>query len=95
MKITNQMSILNVAKAYGKTVKRTEAPEKSSFESDKVEISSAAREIQIARKALNDVPEVRTDKLAEIKQLMNSGNYKPSADDIVDKLFSGIESKKI
>lgn len=95
MKITNQMNVQNVLKTYGKSVKHAEATDKVNKTSDKVEISSMARDIQIARKALSDVPEVRTEKLDEIKQLMASGNYKPSAEDIVDKLFSGIESKKI
>jgi negative regulator of flagellin synthesis FlgM len=95
MKITNPMNIQTVLQTYGKSVKKTEATEKVVKASDKVEISSAAREIQIARKALSDVPDVRTDKLEEIKQLMASGNYKPTAEDIVDKIFSGIEAKKI
>lgn len=94
MKITNQMNVQNVLKTYGKSVKQAEVLEKAGVVSDKVEISSMARDIQIARKALSEVPDVRTEKLDEIKQLMASGNYKPSAEDIVDKLFSGIESKK-
>lgn len=94
MKITNQMNVQNVLKTYGKSVKHAEVLEKAGVVSDKMEISSMARDIQVARKALLDVPEVRTEKLDEIKQLMASGNYKPSAEDIVDKLFSGIESKK-
>ncbi|OJV62399.1 MAG: flagellar biosynthesis anti-sigma factor FlgM [Clostridiales bacterium 38-18] len=95
MKISNQMNIQNVLQTYGKSVKKTDATDKVVKASDKVEISSAAREIQIARKALSDVPDVRTDKLEEIKQLMASGNYKPTAEDIVDKIFSGIDAKKI
>ena len=94
MKITNLIGVQNAYKAYGKSVKKMETPEKVAPASDKMEISETAREIQIARKALSDVPDVRTDKLDEIKQLMASGNYKPSAEDIVDKLFSGIEAKK-
>ena len=89
------MNIQNVLKSYNKQVKKTESTEKVAFANDKVEISSAARDIQIARKALEEVPDVRTDKLDEIKTLMSSGNYKPSAEDIVEKLLSGIESKKI
>lgn len=95
MKITNQMNIQNVLSSYGKTVKRTETPEKVTLGSDKVEISSAAREIQVARKALSEVPDVRAEKLEEIKNLMASGNYKPSAEDIVDKILSGLGSKTI
>ncbi len=95
MKITNQMNVQNVLKTYGKNIKQAEVLEKAGIVSDKVEISSMARDIQVARKALSNAPEVRTEKLDEIKQLMASGNYKPSAEDIVDKLFSGIERAKI
>ena len=95
MKITNQMNVQNVLKTYGKNIKQAETLEKAGIVSDKVEISSMARDIQVARKALSNAPEVRTEKLDEIKQLMASGNYKPSAEDIVDKLFSGIERAKI
>jgi len=96
MKISNQMNVQNVQnvlKTYGKQVKKSESVDKSAFANDKVEISSEAREIQIARKALSDVPEVRSEKVNELKSQIASGNYKPSASDIVDKLFSGIESK--
>ncbi len=95
MKISNQMNIQNVLKSYNKQVKKTESADKVAFANDKVEISSAARDIQVARKALEEVPDIRTDKLDEIKTLMASGNYKPSAEDIVEKLLSGVESKNI
>lgn len=89
------MNIQNVLKSYNKQVKQTESTDKVGFANDKVEISSAARDIQIARRALEEVPDVRLEKLDDIKKLMASGNYKPSAEDIVDKLLSGVESKKI
>lgn len=89
------MNIQNVLKSYNKQVKKTESADKVAFANDKVEISSAARDIQVARKALEEVPDIRTDKLDEIKTLMASGNYKPSAEDIVEKLLSGVESKNI
>jgi negative regulator of flagellin synthesis FlgM len=95
MKISNQMNIQNVLKSYNKQVKKTESADKVAFANDKVEISSAARDIQVARKALEEVPDIRTDKLDEIKTLMASGNYKPSAEDIVEKLLAGVESKNI
>ncbi len=95
MKITNQMNVQNVLRTYGKSIKHAEVLEKAGVVSDKVEISSMARDIQVARKALSEAPEVRTDKLDDIRKLMASGNYKPSAEDIVDKLFSQVGSKKI
>ena len=96
MKITNQMNVQNVQnvlKTYGKNVKKTESADKLGFANDKVEISNEAREIQLARKALAEVPDIRSEKLEEIKNRMASGNYKPSAQDIVDKILSGVGSK--
>jgi len=89
----NVQNVQNVLKTYGKNANKAESADKTSFVNDKVEISSEAREIQIARKALSEVPDIRSEKVDEIKNLMASGNYKPSAQDIVDKMFSGVGSK--
>lgn len=85
MKITG---ISNVMRAYGKNIRRVSGTE--NIATDKVEISKEARELQAARRALDALPEVREDKIAEIKTLMASGRYKPSAEDVIDKLMSHV-----
>lgn len=98
MKINNQIpvnSIPNAMKAYGKTAKKTEAIEKTGRSADKVEISSQAKDIQVAMKALAEVPEVRSEKVEAIKAQIQSGTYKPSAEDLVDKMFANLSNKKI
>ncbi len=98
MKINNQIpvnSIPNAMKAYGKTAKKTEAVEKPGQVADKVEISSQAMDIQVAMKALAEVPEVRSEKVEAIKAQIKSDTYKPSAIDIVDKMFANLSNKKI
>lgn len=53
--------------------------------SDKVEISQLGRDIQIAKKAVNAVPDIREDKVAAMKSAFAEG-YSVSDNDIADKL---------
>jgi len=63
---------------------------------DKVEISSEAKKLQdssnlnsIASKTIKDTPEVREDKIAEVRQKINDGFYDQSnvASVLADKLI--------
>lgn len=88
MKITPSAGITGAVRAYGKSVKKLEATGNAG--TDKMEISQAARELQTARKAFDALPEIRQDKVTEIKTLMTSGNYKPTAEDVIEKLLSHV-----
>ncbi|MDO4753370.1 MAG: flagellar biosynthesis anti-sigma factor FlgM [Bacillota bacterium] len=88
MKITQSTGISNVMRAYGKNVRRVAGTE--NVAKDKVEISSTARELQAAKKAFDALPEIREDRVAEIKSLMASGKYKPSAEEVIEKLMSHV-----
>lgn len=90
MKINNQINVHNVLKTYQKNAKVENVNSKKALELDKVEISNAARDMQLAMKALSELPEVRRDKVETIKSEMASGTYKADAGDIVDKLFSEV-----
>lgn len=87
MKINGQMNVHNVLKTYQKSAKVEKTAGKKGLETDKVEISSRAREMQVAMKALEALPEVRQDKVDAIAVEIEKGTYKPSASDIVEKLF--------
>ncbi len=63
---------------------------KPSASGDKIEISQFGRDYQIAKQAVKDAPDVREDKIADIKAMMSSGTYSISARDLADKLVSGI-----
>ncbi len=49
-----------------------------------VQISAKAREMSLARKAIDEVPDVREDKIAQFKDLIAKGQYKPDAGKIAD-----------
>ncbi len=91
MKILNNVSVQSVVKAYQKTTTQTEKKANSGFETDKIEISQEARIQQAAMKAVKQLPEVREAKVAEIKQQIQDGVYKPTADQIMEKMLQVVK----
>lgn len=59
----------------------------ASYSSDKVEISSVGREYQVAKAAVAQAPDVREDKIAEIKARMSAGTYHVSGMDFANKIL--------
>ena len=54
---------------------------------DSVELSQSARDLQKAQKALPDLPDIREDKVAVLKQQIENGTYDIRADKIAAKLL--------
>lgn len=54
---------------------------------DTLEISSRSRELAQARRAVEDAPDVRADKVAEIKQRIEDRTYSVSPDLLARKLL--------
>lgn len=55
--------------------------------SDKIEISNFGQSLAIAKQAVNDAPDVRMDRVTELKEQISSGRYNVSNEDIADKLL--------
>ena len=58
----------------------------ATYGSDKVEISQFGKDFQIAKQAVAAAPDVREDKVAEMKDKVASGSYEVSAEDLASKL---------
>lgn len=62
--------------------------------SDQVQISQLGKDYQVAKQAVTATPDVRVDKVNEIKSRMESGTYDVSdeklADKLVDNYFNSI-----
>lgn len=65
----------------------------ASYSSDKVEISSLGREYQVAKSAVAQIPDVREDKVAEIKAMMKAGTYHVSGMDFASKMLDNYTSE--
>ena len=55
--------------------------------SDKVELSSQARDIQRAREVAQDAPEVRADKVEAARRALHSGKLNLKGQDLAEKLL--------
>ncbi len=64
-------------------------PERVRAGSDTVEISEKSRELARARQAVEDAPDVRADKVADIKKRIEDGTYSVSPQMLARKLLEG------
>ena len=53
-------------------------------EAANVQISAKAKEMSMAKKVVEDTPDVREDKIAKYKDLIAKGDYKPDPGKIAD-----------
>lgn len=53
---------------------------------EKVDLSTTAKDIQQAKNALSQLPDVREEKVQAIKNQVNSGKYNVSGEDIAGKM---------
>lgn len=56
-------------------------------QSDQVVLSQTAAEVHAAQQALAATPDLRADKVAQIKAQMATGTYRADADKIAEKLI--------
>jgi negative regulator of flagellin synthesis FlgM len=60
---------------------------KQQTKSDTVVLSDAAKRIQEAKKQLEAIPDVREDKVAQLKEQIENGTYKIDEEKIADKIL--------
>lgn len=79
---------LNTQKVIGSGPKdKTTATEKVRL-TDRVEFSDRSKEVAELMNAINQLPEVRTDKVKAVKEAIESGNYNIDTLKIAEKLLS-------
>ena len=57
---------------------------------DNVKISEVGKDYAIAQKALKDIPDVRQDRVEEVKAKMEKGEGNVKGEDIATKILGGI-----
>jgi len=72
----------------GTTPLREAAAAPASAGADQLELSSRAEEIRTARAALAQTPEVRADKVAELKAQIEAGTYRVDADKVAERILN-------
>lgn len=59
---------------------------------DQLSISSTGKDIQVAKKAVAEAADIRTDLVADIKAQMKAGTYDVSTEEFADKLLAKMNS---
>ena len=70
-----------------KTEKTPEKAENTAAKTDTVNISDAAKEIQEVRKELDNIPEVRAEKVEQLKNQIENGTYEIKSEEIAEKML--------
>ncbi|MCQ2081098.1 MAG: flagellar biosynthesis anti-sigma factor FlgM [Lachnospiraceae bacterium] len=73
-----------------KTTQTAKAP---SF-MDQLQISSQGKDIQAAKSAVNNAPDIREDVVAPIKEQIKNGTYEVDAESLADKLFARFQEMR-
>ncbi len=82
-----------VSQVY-QTKKPTQTTKASAYKGvDQVQISSFGRDLQVAKQAVKDASDVRSEITEPIKAAVNAGTYSVSADDFASKLLAKYEEK--
>ncbi len=75
-----------ISQVYGVNGKMKTSSVSKSYSTDKVEISSFGKDLQIAKKAVSESEDVREDKIAEMKAKYND-NYQVDMSDFAEMLL--------
>lgn len=90
MKINNSANIQRMMSVYNKqNIKTKKTSSKTEVgKRDELKLSNAAQDFQTVLNAAKDVPEIRQEKVNEIKTQVESGEYKVDAKKIAAKMMA-------
>ncbi len=92
MRIEDRMRIFQL---YSSSTRVNKVEKKQDVRNaDKLEISSEARDFQAILNAIKSTPDIREEKVNEIKSKIESGTYNVSAKDVVEKLIREYKQAK-
>ena len=85
--------IIQYINQHAKTAEKNQAAAPSGasfFPVDRVELSSSSRLIQKIQEAAQAAPDIRAEKVADLKKKIADGTYQVSSDDIAGKILKDI-----
>jgi negative regulator of flagellin synthesis FlgM len=77
-----------------KNVSRVDKASSVVSKKDVVSISNKAKDFQTAMKAAKDAPDIRSEKVNELIDRYESGNYNVSGKDVADKVINSMLDTK-
>jgi negative regulator of flagellin synthesis FlgM len=86
----NNINIAKIASQYQK-MQQNQNTENKKVQNDKMQISDKAKDIIQSKKELQKRPEVRTEKVAALKEEIANGSYKVDSKKIAAKILKNLE----
>ena len=85
-----------VAQLYGiqKSVK-TQKAQNAAGPRDQVSISQAGRDYQVAKSAVSEASDIREDKVAQLKSMVDAGTYSVEPGDFASKLLEKYNNSRM
>jgi negative regulator of flagellin synthesis FlgM len=80
-------SYVNQVQDKDKADAASEQPEKQQTKADTVVLSDMAKTVQEAQTQLESIPDVREDKVAELKEQIENGSYEVDAEKLAGKML--------
>jgi len=80
----NAAQVHNKQKAGGEDSNVSDSP---ALKADTVVLSDAAKRIQEAQSQIQAIPDVRTDKVADLKARIENGTYEIKSEEIAEKMI--------
>lgn len=94
MKIWGEL--LKVNEVYNSSkINRSESVTKVKSKRDEISISNIGKDYQIALKAAKDIPDIRAEKVKDIKDKYATGVYNVSGHEIADKIVDSFFDTKV
>jgi negative regulator of flagellin synthesis FlgM len=93
MEITNKIPPIKIDAYVHQTQDRnmsrgtTTQDSKSALKEDRVELSQTARDVQKARAQMEEIPDIREEKVTEIKNQIQNGTYEIDSHKIASKMI--------
>lgn len=80
----------NIMKVYNNMSSNKVNANKNKLEKDNINLSERAKDYQFAMEKIKEVPDIRIDKVKDLKEKVQSGNYNVEGKKIVEKMFENI-----
>jgi len=91
MRITNAYSTYAVqATKNTNTTQPLGRVDRARSDSDSVSLSAQASDYQVARRAVANAPDVRADRVNQIRERLEAGTYNVSSYAVASRIFQGL-----
>lgn len=98
MKISNQQVKNLLAKYVSQVneqrVEQRDSPEEE-VQGDRLELSKKAQQLRRVRELVEEAPEVRRERVSEIKKQLREGEYEVSAEEVAEKMIEELSSSAV